>query len=152
MPLHTGTYQQSCCRTAQLPFASASQCPPPRPYISHTHMLHCSHDHPYLTAVPLYRRTLRTIQVRANHVFLLEPSLDPAIEKQAVARVHRIGQTRDVTVTRLLDGTMEGAVMRMLKVCTARLVCVKARVFWGSGGQPSFLPPACLCSAAPCVA
>ncbi|GLC48768.1 hypothetical protein PLESTB_000145900 [Pleodorina starrii] len=54
--------------------------------------------------------------VRANHVFLLEPSLDPAIEQQAVARVHRIGQTRDVTVTRLLvDGTVEEAVMRMLK-------------------------------------
>ena len=32
--------------------------------------------------------------VRANHVFLLEPALDPAIEQQAVARVHRIGQNR----------------------------------------------------------
>ncbi|KXZ46935.1 hypothetical protein GPECTOR_39g429 [Gonium pectorale] len=54
--------------------------------------------------------------VRANHVFLLEPSLDPAIEQQAVARVHRIGQTRDVTVTRLLvDGSVEEAVMRMLR-------------------------------------
>ncbi|KAL6782339.1 hypothetical protein ACKKBG_A06415 [Auxenochlorella protothecoides x Auxenochlorella symbiontica] len=42
--------------------------------------------------------------VRANHVFLLEPSLDPAIEQQAVARVHRIGQIRPVCVHRLLVG------------------------------------------------
>ncbi|PRW05825.1 E3 ubiquitin- ligase SHPRH [Chlorella sorokiniana] len=40
--------------------------------------------------------------VRANHVYLLEPALDPSIEQQAVARVHRIGQQRPVTVCRLL--------------------------------------------------
>lgn len=40
--------------------------------------------------------------VRANHVFLLEPALEPAIEQQAVARVHRIGQQRPVIVNRLL--------------------------------------------------
>jgi SNF2 family DNA or RNA helicase len=40
--------------------------------------------------------------VRASNVFLLEPALDPAIEQQAVARVHRIGQQRPVHITRLL--------------------------------------------------
>ena len=34
--------------------------------------------------------------VRANHVYLLDPAMDPAIEQQAVARVHRIGQQRCV--------------------------------------------------------
>lgn len=38
----------------------------------------------------------------ATRVFLLEPALDPAIEQQAVARVHRIGQEREVVITRLL--------------------------------------------------
>ncbi len=41
-------------------------------------------------------------QTRANHVILLEPALDPAIQQQAVARVHRITQRREVTVHRLL--------------------------------------------------
>ena len=39
---------------------------------------------------------------RANHVFLLEPAIDPAIEQQAVARVHRMGQERPVSIVRLL--------------------------------------------------
>lgn len=44
----------------------------------------------------------------ASRVFLLEPGLDPAIEQQAVARVHRIGQEREVVITRLLvQGSVE---------------------------------------------
>ncbi|KAK9830399.1 hypothetical protein WJX72_011536 [[Myrmecia] bisecta] len=51
--------------------------------------------------------------VRANHVFLLEPAVDPAIAQQAIGRVHRIGQTRPVVVTRLLmDDTVEEHVMQ----------------------------------------
>ena len=38
----------------------------------------------------------------ASKVFLLEPSVDPAIEQQAIGRVHRIGQQRPVTVYRLV--------------------------------------------------
>jgi SNF2 family DNA or RNA helicase len=47
----------------------------------------------------------------ASRVFLLEPGLDPAIEQQAVARVHRIGQEREVVITRLLvQGSVEAQV------------------------------------------
>ena len=34
---------------------------------------------------------------QANQVFLLEPCLNPALEAQAIGRVHRMGQTRKVT-------------------------------------------------------
>jgi SNF2 family DNA or RNA helicase len=36
----------------------------------------------------------------ANCVHLVEPQWNPAVEEQAVARVLRIGQTREVTVFR----------------------------------------------------
>ena len=34
----------------------------------------------------------------ANHVFILEPALNPALEEQAVGRAWRMGQQREVTV------------------------------------------------------
>ncbi|CAG9463337.1 unnamed protein product [Pedinophyceae sp. YPF-701] len=52
--------------------------------------------------------------VQASNVILLEPATDPAIEQQAVARVHRIGQTRPVVVTRMLvRDTVEVPVLEM---------------------------------------
>jgi SNF2 family DNA or RNA helicase len=49
---------------------------------------------------------------RANHVYLLEPALDPAIEQQAIARVHRYGQERPVSIVRLLvQNTVEPVVL-----------------------------------------
>lgn len=50
----------------------------------------------------------------ANHVFLLEPLLVPAVEMQAVGRVHRSGQTRPVFVHRFVTtDSVEGAVWGM---------------------------------------
>ncbi|KAE8448034.1 hypothetical protein EG329_009957 [Mollisiaceae sp. DMI_Dod_QoI] len=44
----------------------------------------------------------------ANHVHLVEPHWSPMAEAQAVDRVHRIGQSRDVTVTRYIaNNTIE---------------------------------------------
>ena len=34
----------------------------------------------------------------ANHVFLMEPAFNTALEDQAVGRAHRMGQTRPVTI------------------------------------------------------
>ncbi|KAF2398935.1 hypothetical protein EJ06DRAFT_452950, partial [Trichodelitschia bisporula] len=49
--------------------------------------------------------------VVATHVFLCEPLINPAIEMQAIARVHRIGQRRATTVyTYLIADSVEEAV------------------------------------------
>lgn len=46
--------------------------------------------------------------VNATHVFLCEPLINTAIELQAIARVHRIGQHRQTTVWMyLMSGTVE---------------------------------------------
>jgi len=44
----------------------------------------------------------------ANHVHLVEPHWSPMAEAQAVDRVHRIGQIREVVVTRyIVSNTIE---------------------------------------------
>ena len=40
--------------------------------------------------------------IAASRVYLMEPQWNPAIEEQALARVYRLGQTRDVTTIRLV--------------------------------------------------
>lgn len=53
------------------------------------------------------------MQVEANHVFMLEPLLNAAVEAQAINRVHRGGQTRPTTVHRLVvRGTIEEEIER----------------------------------------
>jgi superfamily II DNA or RNA helicase len=57
----------------------------------------------------------------ADYVVLLDPWWNPAVEAQAVDRVHRIGQSRQVMVYRLVAaGTIEDKVMA-LKSAKARL-------------------------------
>merc|ERR1711964_561801 len=51
---------------------------------------------------------------RGSHVILVDPWWNPAIEKQAVARLHRIGQKRKVTIYRLLaSGSIEERLLRI---------------------------------------
>ena len=50
----------------------------------------------------------------ANYVFLLDPWWNPAVEQQAMDRAYRIGQTRDVTVIRMISyHTIEEKVIRL---------------------------------------
>ncbi len=49
--------------------------------------------------------------VNASHVLLCEPLLNTALELQAIARVHRIGQKRETTVwLYIVDGTVETSI------------------------------------------
>ncbi|KEG10677.1 DNA excision/repair protein SNF2 [Trypanosoma grayi] len=59
----------------------------------------------------------------ASAVILLDPSWNPSTDAQAIDRVHRIGQTRDVVVYRLITcGTVEEKVYRnqVFKVMAAK--------------------------------
>lgn len=52
----------------------------------------------------------------ANHVFLLDPWWNPAVEEQAIERVHRIGQKKKVEVVRFITrGSIEERMVEMHK-------------------------------------
>lgn len=58
----------------------------------------------------------------ADHVFIMDPWWNPAAEQQAVDRIHRIGQDKEVHVYRLVaEGTIEEKVMQ-LKESKAALI------------------------------
>ena len=51
---------------------------------------------------------------QAKHVFILEPVLDRALERQAIGRVHRIGQTSETHVWRyMIKDTLESMLYEM---------------------------------------
>ena len=50
----------------------------------------------------------------ASQVIILDPSWNPATEKQAIDRVHRIGQVRPVEVNRIIiPETVEGRILAL---------------------------------------
>ncbi|CAN0408089.1 unnamed protein product [Laminaria digitata] len=60
--------------------------------------------------------------VEANHVFILEPLLNAAVEAQAVNRVHRGGQRRPTTIHRLVVlGTIEEDIARYFHAWNKKL-------------------------------
>lgn len=53
---------------------------------------------------------------QANRVFLMEPSFNPALEAQAIGRVHRLGQKRNVEIVRFsMKDSVETRILEMLK-------------------------------------
>jgi SWI/SNF-related matrix-associated actin-dependent regulator of chromatin subfamily A3 len=50
----------------------------------------------------------------ANHVFILEPAMNPALEDQAVGRAFRMGQTRPVVVKKLYIKVRAASSARLL--------------------------------------
>jgi SWI/SNF-related matrix-associated actin-dependent regulator of chromatin subfamily A3 len=52
------------------------------------------------TTLPLTASRLNL--TAASHVHIVEPQWNPMVEEQAAARVHRIGQERDVSIIRYI--------------------------------------------------
>lgn len=51
--------------------------------------------------------------IQASHIFLLEPLLNPALESQAVNRIHRIGQSKKTHVHKFaIKGTVEELILK----------------------------------------
>ncbi|KAL5432753.1 hypothetical protein PMIN06_004428 [Paraphaeosphaeria minitans] len=51
---------------------------------------------------------------KANKAFVMEPQFNPAAEAQAVDRVHRLGQTRPVTIKRfIMEGSFEEKMLEL---------------------------------------
>lgn len=77
--------------------------------------------------------------VNATHVFVCEPLIQTAVELQAIARVHRIGQTRPTTVWMyLINGTVEEAIYEIS--VTRRLAHVQSRQQSRNGKSRSATP------------
>ena len=73
-----------------------------------------NHDGPAIMLVSLRAGGTGITLHAADYVFLLDPWWNPAVESQAVDRVHRIGQERRVFVYRMItEGTIEERIQRL---------------------------------------
>lgn len=59
---------------------------------------------------------------QANRVFILEPCFNPALEAQAVGWVHRLGQTRNAEIIRLImENSVESRMVQLLDTKYSRV-------------------------------
>lgn len=70
---------------------------------------------------------------RADHVFLLDPWWNPAVEDQAADRIHRIGQERPVLVHRLV--AKDSVEERILELQKRKRALAEAAIERGTGGS-----------------
>ena len=79
------------------------------------HCLFCRHP---AHSTPLFDDRAGAVGInltQANRVFLMEPSFNPALEAQAIGRVHRLGQKRNVEIVRLIiKDSVESRILQML--------------------------------------
>lgn len=67
----------------------------------------------------------------ANRVHLVEPHWSPMAEAQAVDRVHRIGQTQEVVVTRyIVSNTIETVCLGRLKLSESGVNASSCYIAW----------------------
>lgn len=79
--------------------------------------------------------------VNATHVFICEPLIQTAVELQAIARVHRIGQTRQTTVWMyLINDTVEESIYEIS--VTRRMAHVQSRQRSERNGKSRSTTPA----------
>ena len=70
----------------------------------------------------------------ADYVFLLDPWWNPAVEEQAVDRVHRLGQTKTVFVYRMVTS---GTIEERIQVLKGEKKQLFSRIVESKGGQLS---------------
>eukprot|EP00039_Didymoeca_costata_P003209 m.66023 g.66023 ORF g.66023 m.66023 type:complete len:1105 (-) comp11779_c0_seq2:55-3369(-) len=69
----------------------------------------------------------------ASHVFLLDPWWNPAVEEQAIDRVHRIGQNKEVTVRRFI---IRNSIEERILLLQARKKTIASAVSSEEGRNP----------------
>lgn len=73
---------------------------------------------------------------QANRVFLMEPSFNPALEKQAIGRVHRLGQKRSVEIIRLVtNDSVESRMLEFLEKKYGKSSCSSEKDSEGSDNK-----------------
>lgn len=69
----------------------------------------------------------------ANHVLLLEPSINPAAEAQAIGRVFRIGQEKEMFIHRfIVRNTVEERVLKMAEGRASAATAATLVAGWGA--------------------
>ncbi|KAK1270856.1 hypothetical protein QJS04_geneDACA005805 [Acorus gramineus] len=76
---------------------------------------HCPHSESIQVMLLLFRHGANGLNIlEAQHVILIEPLLNPALEAQAINRVHRIGQEKKTFVHRfIVKNTVEESIYKM---------------------------------------